>query len=336
MAAINDLAAFAKNIKAEKAEAVGSTTLTWLSPEVIEEEPGFNLRDYERPETKAHIAKLAAAWASGAQMPPLEVKIKDGRCYVRDGHCRLRGARMAIANGSPIKRVSVIELKGADDVAHVRLLTSNDSLKLTPIQRAHGYQRLRNYGWDDKEIAKELGVTETTIREAIRLLTLPDEIQAFVADGVIKAYFAVDLWREHGSETVAIIQEAVEREQLLLSKGKGAGSKKAGAEAAGGAEAQQATEPPPPAQVTISRKNIRPRARPVSRDFMSNVRTHFGELRAALEKSAVPDAKSATVAVKLPIDLYENFMKFASQVQVEDAANEPEKNDAQQQLPALG
>lgn len=332
MAAINDLAAFAKHIKAEKAEAVGSTALTWLSPDVIEEEPGFNLRDYERPETKAHIAKLAAAWASGAQMPPLEVKIKDGRCYVRDGHCRLRGASIAIENGAPIKRISVIELKGADDVAHVRLLTSNDSLKLTPIQRANGYQRLRNYGWDDKEIAKELGVTETTIREAIRLLTLPDEIQAFVADGVIKAYFAVDLWREHGSETVAIIQEAIEREQLLLSKR----AKKSGADATGGSEAQPATETPPAAAVTISRKNIRPRARPVSRDFMSNVRTHFGELRAALEKSAVPDAKSATVAVKLPIDLYENFMKFASEVQVEDAANEPEKNDAQQQLPALG
>ena len=92
----NDLQSFAEAVAERDQSLVGETQMTWLSPLLIEEEEGFNERDYNLPHTIAHIEMLAKAWAQSAQMKPIEVQVVDGRCFVRDGHCRLRGARLAM------------------------------------------------------------------------------------------------------------------------------------------------------------------------------------------------------------------------------------------------
>lgn len=162
---VNDLSAFCDAaISSGASGSVGETNLTWLAIDLIEEEAGFNLRDYTRPKTAKHIERLAKAWARSEQFQPLEVQIVNGHCYVRDGHCRLRAAKLAVERGAPIKRLPVIELKGNDQLASVRILTSNEQLKLSIIERANGYQRLRDFGWSDGQIGSHIGLTDSTLR----------------------------------------------------------------------------------------------------------------------------------------------------------------------------
>lgn len=320
MAAINDLHSFWKLHKAEDSSLVGDTKLIWLAPDLVEEEEGFNLRDYDRPDTVAHIERLAEAWASGDQMPPLEVKIKDGRCFVRDGHCRLRAAKLANSRGAGVRRLSVIELKGSDDVANIRLLTSNDSLKLTPIQRAVGYQRLRNMGWEILEIAKELKTSDTNIRETMKLLTLPQEVQAMIEDGIINAQFALKMYRIHGATAmVELLNEAIARRTLEEETSSGnAGSNSANDEegssdgASAGAASTTVKQP-----LRITTKDISLKKRPLPRTFMKQMVPQVSQLRSHLMATAKPDT-SGNVAVKIPVDVYESFMKLASMVDEPD------------------
>lgn len=317
MSVINDLQSFYKNIKAESVDLVANTNLIWLSPDVIEEEDGFNLRDYDQPDTIEHIEKLAAAWQAGDQMPPLEVSVRNGRCFVRDGHCRLRAARLAISRGAGIRRVSVIELKGNDDQANVRLLTSNNSLKLTNIQRAKGYQRLRNFGWSDQEIANSVGTTATTIRESAKLLTLPAALQRFIEDRVVAPHLVLKLYRDKGEEAITIIQEAFDRQWAEIASMNGTGKDQEGEteNSATSTEEQElkTTAPAVKPQIRVQAKNLSDRARPLSKFFTREIGSAVTELRTVMEK-AVPNAESGTINLAIPVELFESLMKLSSSV----------------------
>lgn len=331
MAAVNDLYGFWKQVKSEDDSKVGDTKLIWLAPDLIIEEEGFNLRDYDRPDTVQHIERLAQAWASGAQMPPLEVKVKDGTCYVRDGHCRLRAAKLAISRGASIRRVSVIELKGSDEEANIRLLTSNNSLKLTPIQRATGYQRLRNMGWEFVEIAKEMKTSDTHVREMIRLLSMPQKVQKWIEDGVISSIFALKMFRKHGAEEmVRILEEAAERRKAEEGDEQDAGdtSGNSGADADGQAPTDKVKPP------RISSKHLSKRSRPLPKTFLKDVVPSMAKMRVHLESSAKPDT-SGNVAFTMPIDVYESFMKLAGMIAEDpDEQQKSPENEKQIEIPA--
>jgi hypothetical protein len=351
-ARINDLQAFYKSVKAERVELVGNTNLIWLSPDVIEEEEGFNLRDYDRPDTVAHIQKLAEAWIKGDQMPPLEVRVRAGRCFVRDGHCRLRGARLAISRGAAIRRVSVIELQGNDATASVRLLTSNDSLKLTILQRGRGYVRLRNLGWSDTEISTDVGVTENTIRHAMNLLSLPDELQGYIESDMVSHHLAASMFRDHGIDCIEMFQDEYKK-QLEAQEAfalKASGKKKNGSlpapEASPETDKETSTEVAPieakaevvkVPQIRLQGKHFAKRTRALSKPFARGIGDAVTELRAHMAKAAPSEADSL-VEVKIPIELFDKLMELSSAVyKAKDAAPltaETEECEAQLKLEA--
>lgn len=331
-APIHDLAGFYKNLKAENVDLVANTNLVWLSPDVIEEEEGFNLRDYDQPDTVAHIEKLAQAWARADQMPPLEVKVKDGHCYVRDGHCRLRAAKLAMSRGAAVRRVSVIELKGNDDQANVRLLTSNNSLKLTHIQRGRGYERLRNFGWTDAEIAKSVGQTETTVRDLIRLLTLPTSLQKLIESDVISSGFCWKMYRIHGNDAIDMLQQVYG--QLVAEHGsESANASQEGAAPNNTSENAPASVVPP--KIRLQAKHFKKRSRPLSRTFTRDVVPAFTELRQVMTK-ATPSKTAASVKVDLPIELYNKLLGLSDMIFSEGEKKDgPVKPAGQLQLEVL-
>lgn len=322
MSAIIDLQSFYKSLRSENAEKVGNTNLIWLSPDVIEEEEGFNLRDYDQEDTIQHIEHLAQAWSNAEQMPPLEVAIRKGRCFVRDGHCRLRAARLAISRGAAIRRVSVIELKGNDDAANIRLLTSNNSLNLTLLQRARGYQRLKNFGFTEVEIGESVGVSSVTVRDTLHLLSMPEELQRYILDGVIAANLVQKLYRDKGDQAILLIRNAHER------------LKKEYAELAAGNEQGADSDSPSTPKIRVQAKHIEPSARPLSRFFKSQIGPAVIGLREAMTKG-VPNTKSGTIKVDVPAELFEELMKLADSVYRENKASKSAaaaKNDKQLEL----
>ncbi|HGM7876891.1 TPA: ParB/RepB/Spo0J family partition protein [Pseudomonas aeruginosa] len=289
---INDLRSLWESLEGQDKSLVGETALLWLSPDVIEEEDGFNLRDYDRPDTVAHIQALKDAWKNGTQLPPLEVKIDNGRCFVRDGHCRLRAARLAIAEGAPIKRIPLIELTGSAEASSLRILTSNQQLKLTLMQRAHGYSRLRELGWSDQKIAKHICKTDTHVRETIRLLTLPERLQALINLDVISPDMATKMFNRYGEKAVDIINEAYEKQKKAQ-------------------EALLDQDPSTVAPIKVSTKHISVPAPKITKKMVSSMSLSVRSMHDAFESKATINTESGEVDLKLPIEMYEQFMAMA-------------------------
>ena len=291
----NDLSTFCEvAVASGNAGNVGETNLTWLALDLIEEQEGFNLRDYERPDTVKHIERLAAAWERSEQFQPIEVQVIDGHCYVRDGHCRLRAARLAASRGAPIKRLPVIELKGNDQLACVRILTSNEQLKLSIIQKAHGYQRLRDFNWSDEQIASHIGMTDTHVRETLRLLLLPESIQVLLEKGVIKPFLALDLWRKYAGASEQIILDAYEarkREQVeLMAKAAIAGDEPLATPAQLVDQSQPAPIPQP--EVRLTSRHISAPTKRIGKKLITNMTSSMTGISKLMRESAIIDANN--------------------------------------------
>lgn len=88
---------------------------------------------------------LADAYKRGDYVPPIIVKVIDGKVYVREGHRRRRAILLAIEEGADIQFVQVVEHKGDEAEQSLLIATSNDG-PLSPLERAVIYARLANWG----------------------------------------------------------------------------------------------------------------------------------------------------------------------------------------------
>jgi ParB family chromosome partitioning protein len=183
-------------------------TMDWRQ---IQEEPGFNPRDYDSPREIAHISKMADAYARGEYFPPIVVVVRNGDAFVRDGHCRLRAIAKATAEGRcQVERVEVKEFKG-DESAQLKLVdSSSQGLSLTPLGKADIYGRYNAWGWSDQKIADYLGGRSAEhVRQYRSTLGFPMHLKKLVNDGTIKVTLALELYKQYGTESVALVQQAV-------------------------------------------------------------------------------------------------------------------------------
>jgi ParB family chromosome partitioning protein len=73
----------------------------------------------------------------------------------------------------------VIEIKSEDQMLEMALVENVQREDLNPIELAKAYQQLqREYGLTQEDVAQKVGKDRTTVANFIRLLKLPEEIQA--------------------------------------------------------------------------------------------------------------------------------------------------------------
>lgn len=198
--------------------------------DIIEEEEGFNTRDYDRPDVVAHIRKLADAYKAGEQLPPLKVQVKDGRILVREGHCRRRGAKLAISEGAPIRRLPLEEVTGDEIAQSVVIVKSDDGLKLTPVERAAVYARLQGHNLSDAEIAEKVGRTVPHVQQYLAVYSMPLKLKQMISEDKVSMTAALKLYNEKGTDAIEILEQkyeaAVARESEKLEKAAQAEQKK--------------------------------------------------------------------------------------------------------------
>jgi len=205
---INTLASLKEYGEAGTVNRGDGWTMDWRQ---IQEEPGFNPRDYSSPREMAHISKMADAYARGEYFPPIVVVVRNGDAFVRDGHCRLRAIAKATAEGRcKVERVDVKEFKG-DESAQLKLVdSSSQGLSLTPLGKADIYGRYNAWGWSDQKIADYLGNRSAEhVRQYRSTLSFPMHLKKLVNDGTIKVTLALELYKQYGTESVALVQQAV-------------------------------------------------------------------------------------------------------------------------------
>ena len=129
---------------------------------------------------KESIDELAASIKEKGILQPILVREVSGAFEVIAGERRLRAARSIFLNDVP-----VIVKNVTDQEALVLALVENiQREELNPIEEAKAYQRLiGEFRFYHEDVAKAVGKERVTITNMLRLLKLPEEIQASVFEG---------------------------------------------------------------------------------------------------------------------------------------------------------
>jgi ParB family transcriptional regulator, chromosome partitioning protein len=126
------------------------------------------------------LDELAASIKSSGVIQPIIVRRIGGSYQLIAGERRWRAARQA-----GLDRIPAI-VREATDAQSIELALVENLLRedLNPIETAQAYQKLlADFAWTQEELAQRIGKDRTSIANCLRLLRLPEEIQADLRSG---------------------------------------------------------------------------------------------------------------------------------------------------------
>lgn len=120
------------------------------------------------------LAELADSIAQHGVIQPLVVRpLKDGGYQLVAGERRWRAARMAGLYEVPV----VIKELSDDETIELAMVENLQREDLNPLEEAQGYKYMMDkLSITQEEAAKKVGKSRPAVANALRLLTLPDEI----------------------------------------------------------------------------------------------------------------------------------------------------------------
>ncbi len=122
--------------------------------------------------------------ANGIIQPLVCRKREDGRFELIGGERRLRAAMVAGLTHVPLILIDAEDRKAAE----LAIVENIQRADLNAIEEAEGYHTLaERFGLTQGEVAERVGKARPSVANALRLLELPDETKAMVADGRLSA-----------------------------------------------------------------------------------------------------------------------------------------------------
>jgi ParB family chromosome partitioning protein len=144
----------------------------------IDRNPAQPRKDFE----EEAMESLSESLETHGLLQPIVVRKVDDRYELIAGERRLRAAQKAGWSDVP---ANIVE---ADDRASAELaIVENMQRKdLNPLEKAASFQRyLEQYGCTQEELAKRLKLDRSTVANLIRLLELPEPVQAAIREGAV-------------------------------------------------------------------------------------------------------------------------------------------------------
>src|SRR5213596_1964880 len=126
------------------------------------------------------LDELAASIRASGVIQPIIVRRLGGAYQLIAGERRWRAARQA-----GLARIPAM-VREATDAQSIELALVENLLRedLNPIEAAQAYQKLlAEFAWTQEELAQRIGKDRTSIANCLRLLRLPEEIQADLRGG---------------------------------------------------------------------------------------------------------------------------------------------------------
>ena len=146
--------------------------------------------------------------ANGVLAPVLVRPKRDGPAHYEliAGERRWRAAKLA-----GLRTIPALVRDAKDGQAiELALLENLQRADLNPIEEAAGYRQLvAEYDFTQEMLAQRLGKSRPAVANALRLLTLPDSVQAFVRDGKLSGGNARALAALPGPKAERLAREAV-------------------------------------------------------------------------------------------------------------------------------
>ena len=130
------------------------------------------------------LAELADSIKEKGIIEPLIVRKTDGGYELIVGERRWRAAQSAGIKEVPV----IVRDVTTDEALELALVENLQREDLNPLEEAEAYKRLmEEFQYTQEELAKRIGKDRTTVANAVRLLKLPQEIKASLADETISS-----------------------------------------------------------------------------------------------------------------------------------------------------
>lgn len=155
------------------------------------------------------LTALAQSISAHGLLAPIIVRpdaLKPGYYEIISGERRWRAARLA---GQRLI-AAIARDAHAGEAIELAILENVQRTDLNPIEEAAGYRSLiEEHGFTQEALAQRIGKSRPAIANALRLLTLPDSVQAFVRDGKLSAGHARTLAALPHGRARQLAEEAV-------------------------------------------------------------------------------------------------------------------------------
>lgn len=157
------------------------------------------------------LAELAASIREHGLIQPLVVRQGDfGDYTLIAGERRWRAAELAGLDEVPV----VVKEASSQEMLELALIENIQRADLNSIEEAHAYEQLMaDFGLTQEEVARRVGKSRSTVANIVRLLNLPDNIQAAVVQAKLSGAHARALLPLPTAEAqTAVMNSAINRE----------------------------------------------------------------------------------------------------------------------------
>lgn len=159
------------------------------------------------------LSELAESIRVHGIVQPILLKKIGERYRIIAGERRFRAARLAGLSEIP----AIIKNMSEREMQEVALIENLQRVDLNPIEEASAIKELlTGYGLTQEELASRLGKSRPAITNALRLLTLPKEVQEMLSEGKLSAGHARALAALDDPEDIVAIANSVAENKLSV------------------------------------------------------------------------------------------------------------------------
>ena len=130
------------------------------------------------------LSALADSISKEGLLQPILVRPKDGKYQIIAGERRYHACKMAGLEKVPVRILDMNE----EETLRVALIENLQRSDLNAIEEARGYKNLMQVGnLTQAQVAEAVSKSRSAIANSLRLLELPEDIQAYLYEGKISA-----------------------------------------------------------------------------------------------------------------------------------------------------
>lgn len=212
------------NVNATNNNGINKTTKTDIlniDPRAIRVQEGFNVRrEFDLAELKEQI-RIAGV------LNPITViteKDKEGNTVYRlvDGERRYRAVMELIAEGEDIARIKAITLPRSvsEEDLLIQQMMKNEGKNFTEYECALMFQRFKDRGYNQAEIARKFGKSGAFVSRCLSLLDIAPELQSAIAEGEIGVASVRTIIKENKHDEKAQVEAVKKAVAVAKAQGK--------------------------------------------------------------------------------------------------------------------